>query len=399
MRIRAVEVHALALDAERPYLGADASGRTLDAGDGYAVRAPWRSLYSARYETMLVRLVAEDGTDGWGEALAPVGPTVVAEAARSLLAPQVVGRDATAPRALFSRLRQLMRERGHLGGHQADALAAVDIAAWDLAGRLLGCSVATLLGGAVREHVPVYVSGLPRPEDAGRAELAREWAARGATAVKLHLGHGVTADLATVDAVRAAAPQLDVAIDAHWAYSPAGAARLARGLTVRDAMFLEAPLAPEDVAGHARLAAAEPGLTVAVGEAMRHRYEVLPWLSAGAVGLLQPDVGRTGISEAWSIAEVASAHHVPVAPHHSVGLGPSMAAGLAVAAAVEDCPFFEFQPTTLDVARAALGAASTPGLDAGGAVVGTAPGLGIALDPGRIAALAVRSSTTTGDNS
>ncbi|MBK1784297.1 mandelate racemase/muconate lactonizing enzyme family protein [Prauserella cavernicola] len=386
MRISAVETFVLKLPAEEAYLGRLADGSAPEAG--YRVREPWRSLYSDRYETLLVRLTAEDGTTGWGEALAPVAPEVPAAVVDLLLAPVLIGSDARAPRPAWSRLRDLMRERGHLVGHQADALAAVDIALWDLAGRLAGRPVAELLGGAFRTRVPTYVSGLPRPDDAGRAELAREWADRGATAVKLHLGHGVEADLATIDAIRESAPELRVAVDAHWAYPIDQALRLADGLARRGGWFLEAPLAPEDVAAHAELVA-RATIPVAVGESLRNRFEFAQWAGARALRIAQPDVARTGITEAMAIAEVCAAQHVPVAPHHSVGLGVAVAAGLHVSAAVEDLPAFEYQPTSLRVGERIL--ARQLAVEPSAMSLPAGPGLGVEVDAEAVAALAKES--------
>ncbi|SCG54756.1 galactonate dehydratase [Micromonospora echinaurantiaca] len=386
MRIREVHTHVLKVHADEAYLGPKRDGSRI--GGGYEVREPWRSLYSSRYETLLVEVVAEDGTTGWGEALAPVAPEVPAAIVDLLLAPVLVGMDATAPRPAWYRLRDLMRERGHLVGHQADALAAVDIALWDLAGRLAGLGVAQLLGGAFRTRLPTYVSGLPRPTDPERAELARDWADRGATAVKLHLGHGVAADLTTVDVVRAAAPGLRVAVDGHWAYGVDEAVALARGLAERGAWFLEAPLAPEDVVGHAELAARST-VPVAVGEALRNRYEFAQWLDARALRIAQPDVARTGITEAMAIAELCAARHVPVAPHHSVGMGVSLAAGLHVAAAVADLAAFEYQPTSTEVGSRIL-TGPVP-LHPAAFDLPAGPGLGVDVDVEAVRALAKES--------
>jgi galactonate dehydratase len=373
-KVVAVESYVVKLHAPSPYLGARPP--TTDAGD-YYLRPPWRSLYSDRFETLLVRITCADGTFGWGEALAPVAPEVVKEIVDKLLAPVLVGENPLPVRPLWSKLTGLMRERGHLVGHQADALAAVDIALWDLAGKTLGVPVYTLLGGAHRTRIPTYVSGLPASTDTVRGALAVEWAAQGVRSIKLHLGNGVAADLATYDAVAAAHPAMKVAVDAHWAYSLSDALRLGRGLDERGAWFLEAPLVPEDIEGHRELAA---GLItpVAVGEAMRNRYEFRSFIAARAVDLCQPDVGRTGITEAMEIASLAAAHHLPVAPHHSVGLGVAVAAGLHVSAAIEDMPAFEYQPLTMAVASTIL----TRPLE-GGPVdfpLPTAPGLGVEVD-------------------
>lgn len=390
-RIIGVDVFDVRVARPEPYLGTDG---TRDAPtDGYSVRPPWRSLYARRYETVLVRLRSDDGHCGWGEALAPVGPGVVAEIVVALLAPQVLDSDAEAPAVLFHRLRALMRERGHLVGHQADALAAVDIAAWDLAGHVVGAPVVSLLGGAHRTYVPCYVSGLPRSHDEARALLAKEWAERGATMLKLHLGWGVEADLATVDAVRAAAPGMRLAVDGHWAYGRAEAARLGASLVEREAVFFEAPLAPEDVSGHARLVSGLPQLAVAVGEALRNRYEFRTWLEAGALDVAQPDVARTGLTEATVISHLCSSFGVPVAPHHSVGLGPSMAAGVTLAAAIEDLLVLEHQPTTVEASRTYLGDGATPTFEPSGVQLPDGPGLGLMIDGARLNELATATVT------
>lgn len=374
MKIAKVDTFVLKLAPPEAYLGAPPA--TAEEAE-YFVRPPWRSLYSARFETLLVRITCDDGTEGWGEALAPVAPEVVRAIVDRLLTPVLLGADPRRVKPLWSTLSGLMRERGHLVGHQADALAAVDIALWDIAGKAAGVPVHAMLGGAFRDTVPTYVSGLPRPTDAERAALAADWVAKGVRAVKLALGHGVDADLATFDAVRAVHPDLKVAVDAHWAYPLHEALKLGRGLDERGAWFFEAPLVPEDVTAHRELAAALI-TPVAVGEAMRNRFEFRAWLDARAVDLCQPDVARTGITEAMAIAEVAAAHHVPVAPHHSVGLGVAVAAGLHVSAAIEDLPAFEFQPGTMAVANTVLATPLVGGPVAFG--LPQAPGLGIEVD-------------------
>ncbi len=377
MRIAQVTTYVVKQPTESAYLGKLDDGTRPRAADGYFVRPPWRSLYSAHMETMLVRITTEDGLEGWGEALAPVGPEVVAAIVDRMLGPWLIGRDPRNVRPLWDGLRDLMRERGHLVGHQADALASLDIALWDLAGKAFGVPVAQLLGGTYRTEIPAYVSGLPEPTDEGRARLAADWAAQGAFAVKLAAGKGVDEDLATFDAVAAAAPGVRIAVDAHWAYGLGEALELGRELDRRRALFFEAPLAPEDVEGHRDLAS-RITTPVAVGESMRNRYEFRDWLARRALGIAQPDVARTGITEAMTIAALADAHHVPVACHHSVGLGIALAAGLHVSAAVADSPYFEFQPTTVPFAQRILRKPLAAGPT--GFTLPEGPGLGIEID-------------------
>ena len=386
MRISDVETFVLKLEAQDAYLGVLPDGSPVP--EGYQVRPPWRSLYSPRFETLLVKITAEDGTAGWGEALAPVAPEVPAAIVNQLLKPTLIGASATRPRPSWSTLTELMRERGHLVGHQADALAAVDIALWDLAGNLAGRSISSLLGGAYRTTIPTYVSGLPEPDDEGRARLAAQWESRGAVAVKLHLGHGVDADLATVSAVQKAAPGLRVAVDGHWAYTLEESLALSEGLAARHCWFLEAPLPPEDEEGHAELCS-RSRIPVAVGEALRNRYEFARWLKARALRIAQPDVGRTGITEALSIAELCSAHHVTVAPHHSVGMGIALAAGLQLSAAIGPFCTFEYQPTSTEVGQRILRRPISPNAD--GFALPEGPGLGIEVDESTIRQIAQES--------
>jgi D-galactarolactone cycloisomerase len=374
MRISRVSAYPLKLAGDEAYLGTPPPS----ASDSqYFVRPPWRSIYSARFETLLVRIETDDGYVGWGESLAPVAPEVPGLIVDRLLAPVLLGEDPRSVRVLFDKLRELMRERGHLAGHQADALAAVDIALWDLRGRALGLPVFELLGGAFRLDVPAYVSGLPRPDDAERASLAASWAAQGATGIKLALGYGIDNDLRTFDAVQSAAPEVRLAVDAHWAYTLPEARRLAFELGRRKAWFLEAPLAPEDVLGHRDLVTSGT-VSIAIGETLRNRYEFADWLGHRALTLAQPDVARTGITEALNIATLCSSAHVPVALHHSVGLGIALAAGLHVAAAIDNLAAFEYQPQTVPMANAILSAPLKN--DAAGFVVPLGAGLGIDVD-------------------
>jgi D-galactarolactone cycloisomerase len=380
-QISSVQTFRLKLPSADPYLGSAPPGSEAST---YFVRPPWRSLYSHCYETLLVRLETDDGHVGWGEALAPVAPEVPQAVIDRMLAPQLLGADPSAPRPVFAALAGLMRERGHLVGHQADALAACDIALWDLAGKVAGLPVAELAGGAFRSTVPTYVSGLPRATDTERAELASEWVRNGFRHVKLALGQGVDEDLATFDAIASACPDLRIGIDAHWAYTLPEAERLGQALDHRRAWLLEAPLAPEDTESHRQLAG-RIITPIAAGEMLRNRYEFAHWLGRRALDLCQPDVARTGITEALAVATLADASHVRVAPHHSVGYGVALAAGLQFAASIENLEIFEFQPTTLPHANRIL--ASPIQLDGSSFPVPHGPGLGVMVNEQAVAEL------------
>lgn len=391
MRVTKVEGFVVKF-AKAAYLGGraeDAAGRRI-AGD-YVRHQTYRSVYSTRTETFLVRITAEDGSFGWGEAQAPILPEAVGTVVERLLGPLLLGRDVLDTSVLWAQGYDSMRERGHFGGFQVDAMAACDIALWDLKGKALGASVSELLGGRFRDHVPCYVSGLHATDPAERGRLARSWQERGFDAFKLALGDGVDADAMTVGIVReAVGGSTPVHVDAHWVYTVPEAIALGTELQSLGPGFLEAPLAPEDNRGYAEVARALTA-PVAMGEELRTRYAFTDVLVARAADVLQPDVGRTGISEAAAIATVAESFHVPVALHLGVGLAPYIAASIHVAAAIPNLLTMEYQPGLFKMANRLL---ESPMECAEGAyAVPDGPGLGVDVSLEEVIAQATSSFT------
>lgn len=382
MNITSVEAIPVRVRRDEAYLGALPPG----AGDAaYFLRPPYRALYSAHFETTFVKIVTDEGVVGWGEALAPVAPEVVAVIVTQLLAPVLRGRDPLTGDVLWGTMYDLMRERGHYGGFMLDAISACDIALWDLRGKILGVGVHTLLGGPHLRRVPCYVSGLPRPSDAERAALAADWQAKGFDAFKLAAGHGVEADAASLGALRERlGPAATLLLDAHWVYTLDEAVALGRRLEGLGVAVFEAPLNPEDLDAHVRLADAL-AVAVAIGETERTRYQFRPWLERRGADLLQPDVGRTGISELVKIAHMAEAFNIPVAPHQSVGLGVCIAASIQAAAAIPNLWMLEYQPPVFELANTLL--AEPIVCEAGAFHLPEGPGLGVAVDEAKLRSL------------
>lgn len=378
MKIVDVQCFPLKIRPQEIYLG----GKPDDEAADYYYRPEYRCVYSRKMETCLVKITSEDGQVGWGEALAPVVPQVIAQLITHLFTPLLLGANPFNSAVLNARMYDSMRDRGHITGYHIDALAAVDTALWDLKGRLLDLPVHQLLGGNFRDSVPCYVSGLPRPTLEERCGLAREWQAKGFNAIKLALGYGVSEDLKNVQAIREAlGPQATLFLDAHWNYSVSEAAQLAAGLNALNVSFLEAPLLPEDVAGHAELRR-KSALPIALGETERTCYQFRPFIEQRAVDILQPDVGRTGITELMRIATLAQTWHLQVAPHLSVGLGPCIAASLHVAAALPNLFMLEYQPPVFEVANSLL--RQPLRCEAGHYALPTGAGLGIEIDEQRV---------------
>jgi len=265
-----------------------------------------------------------------------------------------------------------MRVRGQTGGFMLDGIAGVDIAMWDLAGKLAGLPLSALIGER-RERVPAYLSGLP----AGDPRNVAAWADQGFSKVKIFHESSVEKLLANFDAVRSLLP-LDgaVAVDALWRLTPDSARVLERDLADRSALWLEAPLAPESAREHGELAA-DVVTPLAIGESYRTDFELAPFFDARAMKFVQPDLGRTGITGALRIARAAARFGVRVVPHVSIALGPQIAAAIHFAAAVANCEMLEFNPNVLSVANQYL--ESPIRLDGADWMVPEDAGLGIGM--------------------
>ncbi|MDF2624543.1 MAG: enolase, partial [Kosakonia cowanii] len=220
---------------------------------------------------------------------------------------------------------------------------------------------------------------------------ALRWQQKGFNAIKLALGYGVQQDIENVRAIRdALGPQASLFLDVHWNYSVAQAAELANALHPLGVGFLEAPLLPEDIAGHRELRAKSP-LPIALGETERTRYQFRPFIEQyqfrpfieqRAMDIVQPDVGRTGITELMHIASLAQTWNLQVAPHLSVGLGPCIAASIHVAAALPNLFMLEYQPPVFELANQLL---DTPLVcEAGHYTLPQGAGLGIAINEARV---------------
>lgn len=380
MKISQIDCFPLKITPQQVYLGGESQEHDAD----YYYRPEYRCVYSRKMETCLVKITTDSGHVGWGEALAPVVPQVIAELITHLFAPLLKGQSPLASQVLNSRMYDAMRDRGHITGYHIDALAAVDIALWDLKGQILEQPVYQLLGGAYRESIPCYVSGLPEPDLPARCALAKRWQEKGFNAVKLALGYGVREDIDNVRAIRETlGDEAQIFLDAHWNYSVAQAAELANALHPLGLGFLEAPLLPEDIAGHRELRAKSP-LSIALGETERTRYQFKPFIEQRAVDILQPDVGRTGISELMHIASLAETWNLQVAPHLSVGLGPCIAASIHVAAALPNLFMLEYQPPVFAIANQLL---NTPLVcEQGHYALPQGTGLGISINEEKVRA-------------
>ncbi len=375
--------------------GTAGSPAPLQAGaSDYRFAATYQTLYSSKIETALIKIETDAGITGWGEAQAPVAPEVVVTIIQTILAPVLLGEDPLAHERLWSRMYNAMRVRGHTGSFLLDAMAGLDTALWDIKGKTLQVRVCDLLGGPFAAELPAYVSGLGGTNDEARIAQAAEYQQRGFTAFKLFMD-GMPEDLLQLhDRLRARLEsKTKLMLDVLWRMQQAEAVRFGRELDARHATWLEAPLKPEDVQGHARLVASID-TAVAMGECWRTRWELKPFFDAGALEVFQPDIGRTGITEGMKLCALAELHNIPVAFHISIGLGVQIAAALHVAAAIPNLMMVECNPQVWQVAESLLKAS----LPIGAGVVGipNGAGLGIEIDEEKLEPfIAVRGARVT----
>jgi len=345
--VRSLEAFAVSLPRDVPYLGPLGPGESVNA-KGYIVRRGNRTIYPVTDMSVLVRVTAADGTIGWGETYGIVAPQAVLAILREVMIPIVEGRDPRDAPAIYDELYDLMRVRGASGGFYGDALAAIDIALWDLAAKLAGVPLVQALGGARTTRIPAYVSGLPKATLAERVELAREWIARGYRGLKYAAAVSREGVAAEMHALRdALGPDVDLMADLHWKYTADEALELARSIASTHPYFIEAPCAPEDIDGLAEVAV-HAGIPVAAGEEWRNVHEVRLRLTRAPLAIVQPEMAHTGVSQFVAIARLAQAHGAQVIPHATIGVGIFMAASLHAAATLPNCPYHEYQPSVFD---------------------------------------------------
>ncbi len=281
---------------------------------------------------LLVR--TEDGRTGTGECTLP-NHEVLLEAEAERLAANVTGADAGARNRLA---RLLPHAPGGLVLHTV--LSAFEQALWDLAGQDAARPIHALLGGALREAVPLYANinrgAAPRTPE-GFAAAARRAVAAGFRAVKLApfeplvwedaadptmraaYAEGIARIAAVRDAVGAA---VDIMVDAHWRFSPGGAAGLLRDLAPLALFWLECPVAEANHAAIRRLRsmANDRGMRLAGAETLAGLGAYRTVIEAGCYDVLMPDIKHAGgHEEIRRIAALAQTAGIEIAPHNPTG--------------------------------------------------------------------------------
>jgi L-alanine-DL-glutamate epimerase-like enolase superfamily enzyme len=294
----------------------------------------------------LIEVITDEGVTGLGSVFTS-GKLV--EGALALLRPMAIGESAIEPVRVSERLHQATFWQGR-GGAVTHAISGIDIALWDIFGKVTGQPVSRLLGGRYRDRVKPYGSLLmTTPESLPeRLEAAVE---RGFRAIKMGWGPfgRVSAALdrqIVATARQTVGPDVELMVDAggsdgFWPHGYKWAVETARMLHDYDITWFEEALRPDDLAGYARLTEHAP-LPIAAGEVLTRRQAFVPWVEGRAVDYIQPDVTKVGgLSEEYRIAMHAYDHAVLFVPHGwntAVGL----AADLQLVAAVPTARWVEY---------------------------------------------------------
>lgn len=342
-----VESFIISIPRDTPYMGPLGPGEAINER-GYLIRHGNRSIYPSTDLSVLVKITADDGTVGWGETYGIVAPNAVTSIIDDVLGPVIIGRDPRDVVVIQEDLYDMMRVRGFFGGYYVDSIAGVDIAIWDLFGKLVGQPVVKLLGGQRQQSIPAYVSGLPGSTMDARLALAKSFVARGFDAFKYHSAVSFDGIVNEMRVLREGlGPDVKLMVDLHWKFTAQESIQLIEQLMPYRPYFVEAPCQPEDMEGQAHVGASIK-VPLALGEEWRTVYEYRQRMERRSMSIIQPEMGHTGISQFMQICRMANAFHMKVIPHASIGIGIFQAASLHATAALPNSPMHEYQHSIFD---------------------------------------------------
>lgn len=332
-------------------------------------------------EILVVEVETTNGIIGLGEGFCRISSRLHAAFVDQLLAPRIIGRDARDRRALWKTMRATIS--GQPGGQIVEAIAAIDIALWDIAGHAAGQPVHRLLGGMGRTELRAYASSVMWADDKSVEEEVKLVLDAGYREIKIKIGNPVEDAIARAHFVRRlVGDTIKLYADGNWAFDVDDALRVAHGLADANYEFFEEPIVAHDREGYKILSRRSP-IRLAAGEADYVAGEALAKLADRSVGLIQPDIARSGgITETWRIAELAAAHHTAFAPHMGLSGAICAAASLHISAAAEtfrtyECMYYE-NPLRTELCEPVVGERQQ--LVDGKLPVPTGPGLGVSLN-------------------
>ncbi len=345
------------------------------------------------FDMVLVEVEDASGHVGYGEALARRGGEMTVAAVESLLRPVLIGADPRNIGGLWVQMVDRLRLWGHTAGVVMEAISGIDIALWDLVGRLEQRPVWQMLAGAGRRQVPVFASSvfIGDPDDMAREAVS--FVERGYPIVKVKIARseasgGPEADLEALRKVREAiGARIGLVVDANGAYDSALAIRMGRAMEELNVRWFEEPVPVDDLGGYERvhamtstpLARGETDFGIyTIGEVMRRRL----------IEVVRPDPGRCGgITGAMHLATLALSQNILFAPHTGFSGGLAQLAAVHVAAASPTLLTLEHM--LIDNPCREIFVGGYPVAEGGRLAVPTGPGLGLQMDHAKLDAYTV----------
>ena len=308
-------------------------------GDNPQARRKWMGPVG----DVVIEIETDAGITGVGAGNWATGAisTIVEETLSKL----IVGEDPTERERLWDIMYRATIPFGRKGA-AIEAISAVDLALWDIAGKEAEKPVYELLGGPTKDEIPAYASNLHPVNHEKLAEEAIQYAEEGFEAMKLRFRYGPEAgrtgmeeNEAIIKTVRdAVGDEIAIAGDAYMGWTVRYAKKMLDRLEPYDMEWVEEPVIPDDIDGYAAVRESAP-MPISGGEHEFTRWGHKELLERGAVDILQPDVHRCGgLTELLKIDNMASAHDVPVIPHS--GTNPH----LHFIAASTNAPMAEYFP-------------------------------------------------------
>lgn len=282
--------------------------------------------YSER-KICIVKITSDSGHVGWGEGY---GPADVLKAGITHLAKYVIGQHPLETETIWGIMYRRTLDYARSGVLVA-SMSAIDVALWDLKGKILGLPVHLLLGGKKRDSIIPYATGMYFSQQANLCtalcDEARSYVDMGFRAMKMKVGLDIQSDIEHVKQVRAAiGDNINLMVDANHAYNLREAIQLAKAIEPYNIYWFEEPISPEYYGQYAELRQ-KTSIPIAGGECEYLRFGFQRLLSSDSVDILQPDICATGgLTEAKRIAVLSSVYGVEIVPH-------TWGTGIAIAAA------------------------------------------------------------------
>jgi L-alanine-DL-glutamate epimerase-like enolase superfamily enzyme len=269
------------------------------------------------FELITVRIKDEDGVEGVGYTYSVgVGGRAIYSLIHDDLRPILIDEDSSRIENIWWKMWWRLHFSGR-GGHASFAIAAVDTALWDLAGKRQKMPMWKLLGGR-NPKVKVYAGGVDLHFSIEQLkEQAQRFLASGYRAIKMKVGRPqLSDDIARVKTIRKLiGADIPLMVDVNMGWTVDEAIHASKALAEYDLYWLEEPTIPDDLAGHIRIVR-EGALPIATGENFHTLYEFQNFITAGAVSFPEPDLATCGGITVWmKVARLAEAHNLPITSH------------------------------------------------------------------------------------